>query len=334
MTTLVLDAVGGDHAPASALDGAMMAVERGYLAAEQLVLTGPQDQLEEAMRVRGAAVDTFRIVDAPDRLRSDDTPVEALRRKPRNSIAVGLGLVERGEANGFISAGSTGTVVASATVQLRCLEGIRRPGIAALIQGSKGPFMVVDVGANPQPKAMHLVQYALMGSAYYHDTFGVGEPRVGLLNIGSEDAKGNPLVKEARQLMRSLPINFVGNVEGVDVFNGACEVVVTDGFTGNVLLKVSEGLAEHMVSTFNREMDHAGIAEGLTQKVIGQVLRKVDYTEYGGALLLGVEGIVTICHGRSHGPAIANALRFAARAADANVNENIVTAVRATAQNS
>jgi glycerol-3-phosphate acyltransferase PlsX len=199
------------------------------------------------------------------------------------------------------------------------------------INGEKGPFTVIDVGANPQPKALHLLQYALMGSAYVHDALGIAQPRVGLMNIGSEDKKGHPLVREARELLRGTPANFsfVGNVEGVDVFAGKCDVIVSDGFTGNVMLKVSEGCAEYMLRAMGRLMAEAGVDEDKRRAVVGRMLRDVDYSEYGGALLLGVEGIVTICHGRSNGPAICNAIGFALKAVGAKVNEHIVAAARA-----
>jgi len=211
---------------------------------------------------------------------------------------------------------------------LGCLEGIRRPAIGAIIEGEKNPFLVLDVGANPQPKPHHLAQYALMGSAYYGGTFGIAEPRVGILNIGSEELKGNPLVREARQLMKQLPIKFHGNVEGVEVFHGDCHVIVTDGFTGNVLLKVSEGVAEYLLRATFGMMKQVGIPGEQVKKVQAGVMPRVDFSEYGGALLLGVQGVVTICHGRSRAPAFANAIRFAMRAMTAEVNQHIVQAAR------
>lgn len=329
MSKVVLDAVGGDFAPDAAIDGAALSVERGILRAQDIALSGPRGLIEETLAGRGLEPDTFVVLDAPDVLTKDDQPVEALRRKPRNSIATGIRAVKEGQAEAFVSAGSTGTVVAAATVGLRCLEGIRRPGIAVVIHGQKGPFMVIDVGANSQPKAQHLLHYALMGTAYYHDTFGAETPRVGLMNIGSEDEKGNPLTKEARALLRAAPIHFVGNVEGSDIFSGACDVVVADGFTGNVLLKVSEGCAEYMLQSMAGMMQEAGVDPGRIGTVVGRMKKRVDYSEFGGALLLGVSGIVTICHGRSQGPAICNAIRFAAKAVGARVNEHIVAAARA-----
>jgi glycerol-3-phosphate acyltransferase PlsX len=330
MTKVVLDAVGGDHAPKECVAGAVMALTKGFVRPEQLILTGPREQVIAALRAANAP-EGIAIVDAPDVLTDGDSPIDAARKKPRNSIAMGIQEVKEKRAGAFVSAGSTGTVVAAATLGLGCLEGIRRPAIGAIIHGEKNPFLVLDVGANPQPKAHHLAQYALMGSAYYGGTFGIKEPRVGILNIGSEELKGNPLVREARQLIKQLPINFHGNVEGVEVFHGDCHVVVSDGFTGNVLLKVSEGVAEYVLRTMFGLMHKAGVEPQKMGQVKTEIMPRVDFSEYGGALLLGVDGVITICHGRSHAPAFANAIRFACRAMDAQVNQHIVQSVRAIA---
>lgn len=327
MNRVVLDAVGGDHAPDETLAGVALALARGAVTPAQVVLTGPVDTVRAAMQKHGLPAD-IEVLDAPDLLTCDDSPTDAMRKKARNSIAIGIQAVKTGRAGAFVSAGSTGTVVAAATLGLGCLEGIRRPAIGAIIEGEKNPFLVLDVGANPQPKAHHLAQYALMGSAYYGGTFGIAEPRVGILNIGSEELKGNPLVREARQLMKQLPIAFHGNVEGVEVFHGDCHVIVTDGFTGNVLLKVSEGVAEYLLRATFGMMKQVGVATDQVKQVQAGILPRVDYSEYGGALLLGVQGVVTICHGRSRAPAFANAIRFAMRAMTAQVNQHIVQAVR------
>ncbi len=330
MIKVALDAMGGDHAPAAAIDGALLSVERGYATREQILLTGSGDAIRAEFANRGESPDGFEIIDAPDSLEGITSPVEAVRKRPNNSVALGVREVQEGRAEAFVSAGNTGLVVATATLNLKCLEGIRRPGIAATIQGEQTPFTVIDVGANPQPKPLHLLHYAIMGSALYHDTFGKDVPRVGLLNIGSEDRKGNPLVREASDLLKQSAPNFefVGNVEGVDVFHGACDVVVSDGFTGNVLLKVSEGVAEYMMRSFGRLLGEAEVAPEKQQSILSKMLRHVDFSEYGGALLLGVEGFVTICHGRSKGPAICNAINFALKAVGAHVNQHIVAAAR------
>ena len=334
MIKVVLDAMGGDHAPRANLEGAMLAVERGVVTPDQIVLAGPRAQIEPAMQALAAPAG-FMYEDAPDVLGSEDTPVDAMRKKPRNSISLGIQAVAERQAAGFISAGSTGVVVAAASVGLSRLEGIRRPGIAVTIKGEGGvPFVVIDVGANTQPKPVDLLHYAIMGSAYYRGTLGNDKPRVGLLNIGSEDSKGNPLTKEAAQLLKDAPIHFVGNVEGTDVFDGRCEVVVCDGFTGNVLLKVSEGCAEYVLRTTASFMKEASLDAQGTKSVLHKLKQRVDFSEYGGAQLLGVDGVVTICHGRSGPEAICNAIRFAVRAVGAEVNQHIVSAARAAAASS
>ncbi|GAB4154321.1 MAG: phosphate acyltransferase PlsX [Planctomycetota bacterium] len=329
MAKVVLDAVGGDHAPVEAVRGALLAAERGYLSLPEILFVGPEAQVRSALEAEGVTGDSARVLDAPDLLTGEESPTDAMRKKPRSSIAVGIRTVKQNGAGAFISAGSTGTVVAAATLGLRCLEGIRRPAIAAMIHGEKNPFLVLDVGANPQPKPLHLAQYALMGSAYYSAAFGVDRPRVGILNIGSEDLKGNALVKESRALLKQMSLNFCGNIEGIDVFSGDFQVVVCDGFTGNVLLKVSEGVAEYLLRTVQQAMQKVGVPQDRSKAVMGEVLPRVDYSEYGGALLLGVEGIVTICHGRSKAPAFCNAIRFAVKAMGAGVNEHIVRAAAA-----
>ncbi|MEM7199328.1 MAG: phosphate acyltransferase PlsX [Planctomycetota bacterium] len=332
MTRVVLDAMGGDHAPGAILDGVRRSLEAGDLDAGQVALAGPIDQIEPRLAEHGLDRQAIDLHDAPDVLGgSCESPIDAMRKKPRNSIAVGVAKLKTGEADAFLSAGNTGIVVATAKVALQCLEGIRRPAIAVTINVESGPFIIIDAGANPQPKPLHLMQFALMGSAYHRDAFGTAKPRVGLVNIGSESGKGSSLAKEAGQLLRDAPINFVGNVEGVEMYRGACDVVVCDGFTGNVLLKASEGVAEYMLKTAARVMREHEIGPQKMSAILGLMQKNVDYSEYGGAPLLGVEGSVTICHGRSEGPAIANAIRFATKAVGAKLNQHIVSAAREAA---
>ncbi|MBM3973418.1 MAG: phosphate acyltransferase PlsX [Planctomycetes bacterium] len=328
MSKVVLDAIGGDHGAKECISGVALALRKGFVRPDQIVLTGPRAEVVAAMRAQNLT-ESVLVIDAPDILTDTDSPTDAARKKPRNSIMLGVQELREGRAGAFVSAGSTGTVVAAATLGLGCLEGIRRPAIGAIIQGEKNPFLLLDVGANPQPKVHHLAQYALMGSAYYQGTFGVAEPKVGILNIGSEELKGNPLVREARALMKQMPIHFHGNIEGIELFSGDCHVVVTDGFTGNVVLKVSEGLAEYLLRMVFGLMQKVGVEPQKMGAVKQGIMPRLDFTEYGGALLLGVNGCVTICHGRSTAPAFANAIRFAIRAVDAKVNEHIVQAARA-----
>ena len=328
MVKVVLDAMGGDHAPDVVLDGVIQAIERGFVGLDEVVLVGSKGLLADSIEVRGEVAKALEVIDAPEVVGCDESPVEAMRRKPRSSIAVGIDLVRDGQAQAFVSAGSTGVVAATASVVLGTLEGIRRPGIATCVQGERGPFMLVDVGANPQPKPLHLQQYAMMGSAYFHDTFGKESPRVALLNIGSEAKKGNALTREVAGLLEACPINFIGNIEGERIFQGDCDVVVCDGFTGNVVLKVAEGLAEHMLHLVTETLGEADAGKPMIRAVHDRLLPRLDYSSYGGALLLGADGIVTICHGRSGPQALANAVRVAKQAVGAHVNDHIIAMVR------
>lgn len=326
MVRVILDAMGGDHAPESILAGLAMSIEKQFVAPGEVVVVGRRERVADMLAAAGLPAEM--LVDAADELTGEEMPVEALRKKPMSSVAVGLRMVKEAQGDAFVSAGNTGLVVAAAMLTLGTLEGIRRPGICITIEGDKGPFMVIDVGANPQPKARDILEYAIMGTAYYHDTYGKEQPSVGLMNIGSEEKKGNPLIKEARALLRESGVTFVGNIEGVDLFHGKCDVIVADGFTGNVLLKVSEGVAEYVVRTMAQLMVEAGVDPKLLHQVVGKMQARVDYSEFGGALLLGIKGIVTICHGRSEARAIANAIRVAKKAVGARVNQHIVDRAR------
>ncbi|MEO0479950.1 MAG: phosphate acyltransferase [Planctomycetota bacterium] len=315
MIRIVLDATGGDDGLGPNVEGAKIAIETGLLDSSALSLVGPEEELRREVGRQGLDP-SVEIVDAPDRL-NGESPVDALRFKKGNPIAVGLRLLKEGRASGFVSAGSTGHVVASATTLLDRLPNVRRPGIAATIKSDHGPVTVIDVGANPEPRADDLVQYALMATAHSKNVLGLESPRVGLMNIGSEDEKGHPLVRQVRSQLSEAAepqgFRFVGNVEGGDVFQDVCDVIVCDGFTGNVLLKVSEGCAEFVLRGALRAMKEVGIEDSTCRDVASRLRTRIDYAEYGGALLLGVDGVVTICHGRSNGSAIANALDFTAR---------------------
>ena len=259
--------MGGDHAPDSILDGLRMSVDRGFVTTDEVIVVGNDARLNAGLRARGLGGDV-RVLAAVDDLTGEESPVQAIRKKPNSSIGVGLRAVKNGEGDAFVSAGNTGIVVAAATLTLGCLAGIRRPGAAITVEGDQGPFMIIDIGANPQPKARDFLEYAIMGSAYYHDTYGKSQPSIGLMNIGSEEEKGNPLIKEARGLLRDSGLNFVGNVEGVDLFHGKCDVIVADGFTGNVLLKVSEGVAEYVVRTMAALIGEHGVDRDTLQQIV------------------------------------------------------------------
>lgn len=326
MTRIVLDATGGDHGLQPNLEGVAEVLQNDGLDPSRLVLVGPREEVLDNLGQVGVQTDVVEVVDAPDRL-NGESPIDALRKKPRNAVSTGVGLVRGGTAGAFVSAGSTGLVVASAMMQLSRLPNVRRPGIAATIRTDHGPVTVIDVGANPEPRADDLLRYAVMAAAHSRSALGIEKPRVGLMNIGSEDEKGNPLTRQTRSLLGEAAdegaFQFAGNIEGVDVFAGACDVIVCDGFTGNVLLKVSEGCAEFVLRNALKVMGEIGASGEMQQDVAQRLRTRIDYAEYGGALLLGVEGLVTICHGRSKGPAIANALRFTARSVESAVIDSI-----------
>ncbi|MBU3727928.1 MAG: phosphate acyltransferase PlsX [Phycisphaerales bacterium] len=326
-----VDVMGGDNAPDEILKGCIAAVETLH-ADDTLVLIGDGPLIAETLEERGInAGKKLEIVATTEVIEMDDPPVDSVRTKKNSSISV-MGKMgspkDPNRLDAVISAGNTGACVTAAQMHMRRLPGVVRPGICVTVPTFSGPIVLLDVGANIEPKASHLAQYALMGSAYYGGTFGIPNPKVGILNIGSEELKGNPLVREARALMKQLPSHFHGNVEGVELYSGECHVVVTDGFTGNVVLKVSEGLAEYLVRTMFGLMQKSGVEPERMGAVKHGIMPRIDFSEYGGALLLGVKGCVTICHGRSRAPAFANAIRFACRAMDAKVNDHIVRAAR------
>ena len=322
-TAIAVDVMGGDRAPGVVLDGALLAWReaREVLPAERIVLVGDEERIAAGLAERGGDPG-FGIVHAAEVIGMHEKPGQALRAKPRSSIALGVGAVKGAAAGAFVSMGNTGAVVGAATLGLGTLPGVRRPGIAVTLELTGSPVTILDMGANVVPKPQHLVQYAVMGSAFLRDCHGVQEPRVGLLNIGEEASKGTDLLRAAHELLETAPVDFVGNVEGSDLFRGSCDVLVTDGFTGNVALKLMEGLSGFMLELVlttlgerSLELDRAGVDE---------IRRHIDYSEYGGALLLGVDGVVVIGHGRSDERAVANALSLAARALDVGVNQDIV----------
>jgi len=255
----------------------------------------------------------------------DEAPVEALRSKPNSSIALLAQMHADGEVDACVSAGNTGACVASAQMRLRRLPGAHRPGIAVVTPAFHGPVVLCDVGANVNCRPQHLHQYGVMASVYAHNVCGVEEPRVGLLSIGEEDAKGNSLVKQTRELIQDDPaLRFVGNIEGRDLFAGVCDVVICDGFTGNVVLKLMEGMADSVVHSMLGELLREMSAQRDQIEAAGRsISAKYDFNEYGGAPLLGVGGIYVICHGASNSRGIMNAVRVATEFSKHRVNEQI-----------
>lgn len=330
MVEIALDAMGGDHAPKEIVRGALRAIEQKAILREELILVGHKEKVAAELRAAGADPAAFSIVHAPEVIGMDESPLEALKRKRHASISVATELVHTGKAAAVVSAGHTGAAVAIAKLRLGTLTGIRRPGIAVAFDSMKGPTVLIDVGANVSCKPVHLFQYGLMGHAYARDVLGLAAPQIGLLNIGEEEEKGNTVVRETHELFRASGLPFVGNVEGQDIFRGKADVLVSDGFVGNVVLKTSEGLGEFLFGLLARELEGV-LPKDKAQKVLQRVTSRVDYGEHGGALLVGVEGIVVIGHGRSDARAAAAMLATAKRYVAADVNRHIVAALGPTA---
>ena len=325
---IALDVMGGDQAPQATLDGALasLSAERERpLAAERIVLVGDLPAMEAHLADRGGNPG-FELIASTDVIEMGESPGKALRAKPGASINLAVRAVREGRAGAVVSMGNTGACVGAATLGLGTLEGVRRPGIAVTLRLTGQPLTLIDMGANIAPKAQHLLQYGVMGSVYMRDCLGVEDPRVGLLNVGEEPGKGTDLLKETYPLLEEAPVRFVGNVEGGDLFAGACDVVVTDGFTGNVVLKLLEHFSGFLLGLVMGELKAHEATWGAES--LAHVRRAIDYSSYGGALLLGVGGVTVIGHGRSDANAVANALDLAARAMDAGVNAHIEQGMR------
>ena len=314
MITIAVDAMGGDQGPAAIVDGAVAAARHLEV---RIALVGRGAAIEGAL---GAHADwrslPFEIVDAPDVIGMADAPAAALRRKPRASIRVAAELVSRGQASALFSAGHTGATVMASHAAFGMLAGVDRPAIAATIPTRRRPAVLLDAGANVECRPQHLLQFAVMGSAHARLALGVAQPRVGLLSIGEEETKGNDLTRDAHRLLKMAPLNFIGNVEGREIYSGVADVIVCDGFTGNVVLKTSEGLVEAVEALLGDELQgtfSSQVGYLLSRRAFRRFRRRVDYSEYGGAPLLGVAGLAVIGHGRSSAKAVRNAVAMASR---------------------
>lgn len=305
---IALDAMGTDLAPEPEVKGALQALE-DLDADIEIVLVGDERVVRAELAKHGAVPERVRVHHAPDRVTAADPPASVLRRKPDSSIVVGLKLHQEGAVDAFVSAGSTGAIMATSLFTLRPIPGVDRPAVGTTLPTVAGPCLLIDSGANVDCKPHHLVQFARLGDVYARDAMGVARPRVALLNVGEEPEKGNEVVVEAHRLLAREPgIHFVGNIEGRDIIAGVCDVAVCDGFVGNVLLKFYESVAGFLVGLLKPEVEARGASEKLEH-----AFRVLDYAEYGGALLLGVGGVSVICHGESPPKAIRNALAVAAR---------------------
>jgi glycerol-3-phosphate acyltransferase PlsX len=337
-SVIALDAMGSDRAPKPEIEGAIHAA-RNYDV--RVLLVGPEDTIKaELERHPAASRLPIEIVHASQVITMEDKAVQAVRSKRDSSMRVGLRMVREGRAAGFVTAGNTGAAMASAKMVLGALHGVDRPALAAVFPTALGTAAILlDVGANVDCKPHNLEQFAVMGEIYFRSMFGGRfenkafarsmsgrRPRVGLLSIGEEETKGNELTRESFQLLKRLPLNFVGNVEGRDLFNGNVDVIVADGFVGNVALKVSEGVA-NLVRTVLKESLKATISRQvgymLSRSAFSDFKKRIDHTEYGGAPLLGVKGVCIITHGSSNANAIKNAVRVAAEFSQRRINESI-----------
>jgi glycerol-3-phosphate acyltransferase PlsX len=309
---VALDAMGGDRGPEVTIEGAVTAAREFGTA---VTLVGQEEALQPLLRQQDTRGLPLAIRHAPETVEMGESPSGALRRKKHSSIRIGIDLVKRGEADAFVSAGNTGAVMATALVVLGALPGVERPAIAVGLPTLRGYAILLDAGANPECKARHLVQFAIMGHVYARDVLGQPRPRLGLLSIGEEETKGNELTREAfRELEEEPSLNFLGNAEGRDVFSGRFDVIVCDGFTGNVALKISESVLDTLLHLLREEFgqDWRGKAGSLLLvPAFRRFKKRVDPSEFGGAPLLGVNGVCVISHGRSTGKAIKNAIRAA-----------------------
>ena len=321
---IALDAMGGELGPEEMVAGAIEAVEESSL---EVTLIGDETILNSVLQKLSYTSSRLQVLHASQTISMDESPFDAIRRKKDSSIVKAFEHVKNGGADGAVSAGNSGATLASAIKFLGRLENISRPGIASIFPTLKKPLVMMDVGANVDCRPQHLFQFGLMASAFSNNLFGIEKPSIGLLSIGEEGGKGNILVKSAHELFRRSSLNFIGNVEGRDIFQGDVDVIVCDGFVGNVCLKVSEGLAEAIISMLRSEMSKSSMAKIgyiLAKQAFGNFRKRVDYAEYGGAPLLGVSGTGIVCHGRSNAKAIKNAIKVAAEMIRGKVNEHIM----------
>jgi glycerol-3-phosphate acyltransferase PlsX len=335
MITIAVDAMGGDKAPVPEVEGAILAAgEYGH----RILLVGDRDEIHQRLEAHGPACRQLpiEVVHATERITMEDHAAKAARSKKGSSMHMCARLVADGKADGYLSAGNTGACMAIAKMVLGKVPGVDRPALSGVFPSLKGtPVVVVDVGANVDCEPAMMAQFGLMGQIYSRLVLKVKNPRVGLLSIGEEEHKGNALTRDATPLLKDMAFNFIGNVEGGDLFSGHADVIVCDGFVGNVALKVAEGLAEMMSKMLRESLTStisSKIGYALSRSAFKEFKKRVDYSEIGGAPLLGVKGVCIICHGRSDGNAIKNAIRVAAGFASSNMNQRIEEELREFAQ--
>jgi len=328
---IAIDAMGGDNAPDEIISGALESIE---LLGEndELVLVGPRKIIEPQLPSLKSREGAISVVDAPEVIDMDEAPIESLRKKRKSSIAVIAKMAKTGEADAVISAGNTGACVVAFQMGVRNLRGVNRPGIAVVFPTFEGPVTICDVGANIACKPINLYQYGVMAKMYSKHVLGIENPRVGLMSIGQEDAKGDEIVKKTRELMKSdAGMNFIGNIEGRDIFKGVCDVAVCDGFVGNVILKLTEGVVDGLFKAIKHELSQEKLRLAMKFKpVMKRIYKKYDYNEYGGAPLLGINGTALICHGASKSRTIKNAISTARKYYAKKINDKIVEYLSST----
>jgi glycerol-3-phosphate acyltransferase PlsX len=330
---IAVDAMGGDYAPDAIVQGALWAhAELGV----NVTLVGDQNLIWKQLRQQGRLRNGIQIRHCSQVVAMDESPLNVLRQKRDASISVAFDLAKKGEAEAVVSAGNSGATVGAAILALGRIRGVERPALTAIFPGAKGTVVLIDVGANVDTKAKQLFEFGIVGDIFARSLLDIDNPKVGLLNIGEEGSKGNEKVKIAHELCKNGPFNFVGNVEGRDIFSGDTQVIISDGFVGNVALKLSEGMAEAIGIMFQREISQDLISKlgfWLSRKAFKNIERNLDYAEYGGALLLGIKGIAVICHGNSSPKAIKNAIRTARNSVSRHVRERLEQGMAAVQSN-
>ena len=329
---IALDAMGGDHGPQELIDGALLAADESGISIQ---LVGDELLLKkhlESVAAKKESLTRLSVVHAPSVVGMDENPVDAIRKKKDSSIMVAFDLVKKKDAAAVVSAGNSGATLAAAVRKLGRLKNVARPGLASIFPTMKGPVVIMDVGANVECRPVHLYQFAVMASAFSR-LYKVDRPRVGLLTIGEEASKGNNLVKETYALLNKSHLNFIGNIEGRDVFQGDVDVIICDGFVGNICLKISEGLAVAAMKMLKDEIvksNRAKLGYLLAKPAFQNFKKRVDYAEYGGAPLLGIKGTGIICHGKSSAHAIKNAILEAVEMEKLNINDAIIRDLQAS----
>jgi len=325
---IIVDAMGGDYAPDVVIEGTVAAVQEYCV---EVGLVGDESRINSLLKKSGYKGSLISVYPAQEVIQMEESAASSVRKKRNSSIVIGLNLVKEGQGDAFFSAGNTGAVVCAATLGLGLLPGIERPGIAIITPTLKGISLIIDVGANIDPKPVQLLQYGIMADAYSRYILNKPNPTVGILNIGEEETKGTEFVKETHELLEKSNLNFIGNVEGKDLFSGKSDIVICDGFVGNVALKVTESAVETMQAFLKRHLLSNPLGKLgliLLKTSFSRFKKELDYSEYGGAPLLGVNSVVIIGHGRSNARAIKNAIRVAKEEVERKFNEKILEAIK------